>query len=121
MDKVTDKLLEAVIEELKQRVVTTSAKLRRYEARTEQYAQTGMFLTNQAKLFDWKRMEKNRSNVIIPGIQQSVKFWNEIWDLPVRHNNKAHWLKKVETQPKGAKKQENITKNLKKQLQREKN
>ena len=43
-----------------------------------------------------------------------MKFWNGKWDLPLRHNNTAHWLKNVETQLREAKKQENITKNLKK-------
>ena len=47
-----------------------------------------------------------------------MKFWNGKWDLPLRHNNTAHWLKNVETQLREAKKQENITKNLKKKQQR---
>ena len=65
--KVKDKGLKVVIEELKQRVVATSSKLRRYEARTEQYVQNRMFQTNQAKLFE--RLEKeNRNNDIRPGI-----------------------------------------------------
>ena len=55
---VTDILLKVVIEELKQRVVTTSAKLKRYEAKVEQYVRNRMFLTNQANIFGWKRMEK---------------------------------------------------------------
>lgn len=55
---VTDILLKVVIEELKQRVVTTSAKLKRYEAKAEQYVRNRMFLTNQANIFGWKRMEK---------------------------------------------------------------
>lgn len=50
-----DKGLKVVMEELKQRAVATSAKLTRYEARTEQYLQKRMFQTNQAKLF--KRLE----------------------------------------------------------------
>ena len=41
-----------MIEELKQRVVATSSKLRRYEARTEQYVQNRIFQTNQAKFFE---------------------------------------------------------------------
>lgn len=111
---VTDILLKVVIEELKQRVETASAKLKRYEAKAEQYVRNRMFLTNQAKIFGWKRMEKkNRKNDIRSGSQESVKFWNGKWVLPLRHNI-AHWLKKVETQLTEAKKQENITKNLEK-------
>ena len=46
-------------EELKERIVATSSKLRKYEARAEQHVQR-MFQTNQGKLFE--RLEKgNRS------------------------------------------------------------
>ena len=57
--KVKDKGLTVVTEELKERIVATSSKLRKYEARAEQYVQR-MFQTNQGKLFE--RLEKgNRS------------------------------------------------------------
>ena len=58
--KIKDKGLIVVTEELKQRMVATSSKLRKYEARAEQYVQRRMFQTNQGKLFE--RLEKgNRS------------------------------------------------------------
>ena len=58
--KVKDKGLTVVTEELKQRIVATSSKLRKYEARAEQHVQRRMFQTNQGKLFE--RLEKgNRS------------------------------------------------------------
>ena len=44
-NKVEDKGLKVVIEELKQWVAAISSKLRRYEARTKQYVQDRMFLT----------------------------------------------------------------------------
>lgn len=56
-----------------------------------------MFQTNQSKLCE--RMEKeNRSNGIRPGSHESVKLWSWIWDQP--YNNKAQWLKMVETSSK---------------------
>ena len=97
-----------MIEELKQRIVATSSKLRKYEARTEQYVQNRMFQTNQAKLFE--RLEKeNGSNDIRPGNQESVRFWSEIWDQSITHNDEAKWLKKVERKLRGTAKLENIT------------
>lgn len=52
---------------------------------------------NQTKLFE--RLEKeNRSNDIIPGNQENVRFWSRIWDQPARHNSKVQLLKKLETQ-----------------------
>lgn len=81
-----------MIDELKQRLAGTSSKLRRYEARTEQYIQDRMFQTNQAKL----EMEmENRSNDIRLGSQESLRFWSGIWDQPVIHNDAVKWLKKV--------------------------
>ena len=83
-----------MIDELKQRLAGTSSKLRRYEARTEQYIQGRMFQTNQAKL----EMEmENRSNDIRLGSQESLRFWSGIWDQTVIHNDAAKWLKKLET------------------------
>ena len=38
-----------------------------------------------------------------------MKIWSGIWDQPGRHNNKAQWLKEVETRLRGAKKEGNIT------------
>ena len=81
-----------MIDKLKQRLAGTSSKLRRYEARTEQYIQGRMFQTNQAKL----EMEmENRSNDIRLGSQESLRFWSGTWDQPVIHNDAVKWLKKV--------------------------
>ena len=52
-----DKGLTVMTEELKQRAVGTSAKLTRYEERTEHYVQNKMFQTNQAKLSERLEME----------------------------------------------------------------
>ena len=66
-----------MIEELKQRVVATSSKLRRYEVRTEQYVQNTMFQINQVNFFE-RLQKENRSNDIRPGSQESVRFWSGI-------------------------------------------
>ena len=58
-----------MIEELKQRVVATSSKLRRYEVRTEQYVQNTMFQINQVNFFE-RLQKENRSNDIRPGSQE---------------------------------------------------
>ena len=51
-----------MIKELKQKVVTTSSKLQRYERRVEQYVQNRTFQTNQAKLFERLERENRSSN-----------------------------------------------------------
>ena len=44
--------LSVVLEELKQRVLAKSQKIRRYQDRTEQYKQNRMFQSNQKRLFE---------------------------------------------------------------------
>ena len=41
-----------MIEELKQRVKATAAKIRKYEERNNQFMQNRLFQTNQKRLFD---------------------------------------------------------------------
>lgn len=113
-----------MIEELKQReMATPCCKLRRYEARIEQYVRNKMFQTNKVKLLE--RLEKdNRRNDLRSEGQESVRFLSRILGYPVTHNGEAKWLKEVERQPRGKAKQESITVNtdkLKKQFQRVKN
>lgn len=49
---VKDKGLEVVIKEIKQRVVTPSAKLAKYEAKKEQYLLNSISQKKQPKLFE---------------------------------------------------------------------
>ena len=49
---VRKRKLETVIEELKQRVKSTAAKIRKYEERNNQFMQNHLFQTNQKRLFD---------------------------------------------------------------------
>ena len=76
--------------------MVTSSKLRRHEARTEQYVQNRMFQASQVKLFE--RLEKeNRSNDIRPGSQENVRFWSGIWNQRITHNDEAVVKKGRET------------------------
>ena len=65
------------MKKLKQRLVATSSKLRRYKARTEQHVQNRMFQKNQANLFE-RLGNKSRSNDLRGGSQESVRFWSGI-------------------------------------------
>ena len=66
-----------MMKKLKQRLVATSSKLRRYKARTEQHVQNRMFQKNQANLFE-RLGNKSRSNDLRAGSQESVRFWSGI-------------------------------------------
>ena len=86
--------------------MATSSKVRRSVKITlirtsskqkQQYVKNRMFQTNQAKLLE--RLEKkNRSNNIRSRRQEIVRFWSGTWDQPVKKNDEAKLLKKVERQ-----------------------
>ena len=121
--QLKNKSMDVVMEELKQRIVANSMKLKRYESRNEQYIQNRLFETNQKKLFE--RLEKNEvTTQEMPDKKETTEFWNGIWSQEGKHKEDAEWLKKVEEMLSGGRKQENIVisvKKLKKQLKRVQN
>ena len=92
---VKQKGLNVVIEELKQRIIAISAKIKRYEGRINQYQQNRMFTNNQKMLFE-KLEGKERSNDIIPEREEAKIFWKGIWEKDVNHNEEADWIKVIE-------------------------
>ena len=122
--QLKNKSINEVIEVLKQRIVASAAKLKRYEARTEQYIQNRLFQTNQKKLFERLEKKEETCQQEMPEKESTVKFWNDIWNQPVNHNENANWLGKVEEELNTNRKQENVKitmAKLKKQLKRTKN
>ena len=67
-----------MIEELKQRVKATAAKIRKYEERNNQFMQNRLFQTNQKRLFDILE-GKEKSDNITPNAEESKLFWGELW------------------------------------------
>ena len=93
--QLDNKSIKVQIEELKQRITANSMKLKRYEARIEQYTQNRLFETNQKKLFE-KLEKRELSEQAMPDKEEATQFWNGIWNEPVNHNESADWLKQVE-------------------------
>ena len=62
-----------MIEELKQRVKATAAKIRKYEERNNQFMQNRLFQTNQKRLFDILE-GKEKSDNITPNAEESKLF-----------------------------------------------
>ena len=118
--QMKNKSIDVVIEELKQRIVANSMKLKRYEARTEQYIQNRLFQTNQKKLFE--RLENTSGgDQEMPEKETTVKFWSDIWSQPVNHNEEAKWMNRIESELKRERTQEDLQINLgklKRQLKR---
>ena len=91
---VTKKGITLVIEELKQRLQAKAFKLRRYEQRTQQYQIDRMFQYDQANVYQ-KLQCDNKREISKPSADESKKFWSEIWDNKIQHNNAAKWLEEL--------------------------
>ena len=62
-----------VIEELKQRVLATSNKIERYEARIKQYRQNRQFNSNQRRFY--QSLDDDNNTTGVPDKEESTKFW----------------------------------------------
>ena len=63
------KTLGVAIEELKQRIVATAAKVRRYQERVDRFRQNRMFQNNQRQFF--RELNQERKDVMM--ISQMLK------------------------------------------------
>ena len=104
---IKNKRINAVVEELKQRIKAKTAKTRKYEERSNQFMQNRLFQTNQKRLFE-KLEGIKRRNYVRPDAEESITFWSNIWSKSVQHNETAEWLEEVKNQFTGVEKEENI-------------
>ena len=94
------------IEQLKQRVAAKVAKIR-YENRIDQFKQNRIFQNNQKRLYELiEGQERHEDN--LPDGEESMQFWSKNWSERVNHNEKAEWLKGLETELKDVVKQSEI-------------
>ena len=84
--------LKTVIEELKQKMLAKSAKVKRYEQRIEQFRQNRIFDLDQNKIYAELNGKGIRSNGV-PNAEECTKFWGNIWGVRKEHNREAEWLK----------------------------
>ncbi|XP_063586870.1 uncharacterized protein LOC134764222 [Penaeus indicus] len=104
---VKKKGIKVVMEELKQRITAKAAKIGRYEKRINQFRINRMFSSNQKRVFMELNGEVIKEN-IVPKAGESRKFWREIWDNPVEHNDNAEWLRGIENELSRFNKQDNV-------------
>ena len=76
--RVKKKGLKTVIEELKQRMLAKSTKVKRYEQRIEQFRQNRVFDLKQKKIYTELNRNGIRSNDA-PNVEECTRFWNNIW------------------------------------------
>ena len=91
-NRVNRQGLKTVIEELKQRMLAKSAKVKRYEQRIEQFRQNRILDLDQKKIYAELNGNGIRSNDV-PNAEECMKFWGDIWGVRKEHNRGAKWLK----------------------------
>ena len=99
-----------VLETLKAKVQSGSAKIRSFDERRLQYHQNSLFATNQKQLY--KELSGGKEANEKPNPQEATNFWRNTWSKPVSHNGQAVWLDKVKEKLGDITKQENIQVNL---------
>ena len=98
-NRIEEKGIVVVHEEVQQRLVTVGAKLERYDNRTEQYRQNRLFESNKKKMF---------YETVVPDAEESTRFRSNIWDKPVKHKENPKWWRNVEEEFIGLGVQDNI-------------
>ena len=91
--KVHEKGIKIVIEDLKQRIIDKSEKIKRYSNRNEQFRWNRMFLKNQAKVY--RELDGSLQENVAPDADDALTFWSSIWGKNVEHNRNAEWLNDV--------------------------
>ena len=95
---VNRKTLKVVIEELKQRVTATAAKIRRYQGRIDRFRQNRLFQNNQRQFYRELDQEGERCEDEKPDAEESKAFWKSIWGQSVEHQRDARWLKDLKAE-----------------------
>ena len=90
--------LKTAIEELKQRRLAKSAKVRRCEQRIKQFRQNRTFDFDQKKMYAEFNVGGARPNDV-PNTEESKRFRGDIWNVGKEHNQEAEWQKDIKNEP----------------------
>ena len=84
--RVKRKELKTVTEEeLKEKMLAKSSKVRIYEQRTEQFRQVRIFDFDRKKMYAELNGVGVRANDV-PNAEESNRFWGDIWSVGKGHN-----------------------------------
>ena len=98
--------MNVVIEELKLRITTIAAKVRRYQEQVDNYRQNRLFENNQRQFYRELDQEEERCDDQ-PVAEESKQFWGNIWSQSADHKKDAKWLQDLQSEV-NVKKQEKI-------------
>ena len=89
--------LKTMIEELKQRMLGKSTKVRRYQQRIEQFRQNRIFNFDQQKIYAEFKGYGVRSTGV-PNTEESKRFWGDLCSIGKVHNREAKWMKHIKNE-----------------------
>ena len=118
--RVVELGLIVVIEQVRQKLKATAAKIRRYDLRCKQYRHNTMFRTNERQFYRELNGDSKTSSET-PSPVEVVEFWENIWGRAHEFNSDAEWLGKVEEGLSDIQQQPNVNitaKDVKKYLAR---
>ena len=69
-------------------MLAKSAKVRRYQQRTEQFRQNRIFDFDQKNMYAKFNGDRVRP-IDAPNAEESKRFWGDLWSIGKRHNRKA--------------------------------
>ena len=87
--KVKRKGLKIVIEELKQRMLAKSAKVKNMSKELNNL-DNRIFDLDQKKIYVELNRNEIRSNDV-PNAEECTKFWGDIWGVRKEHNREVEW------------------------------
>ena len=105
--KYSIRVLNVVVEELKQRITAIAAKVRRYQGRVDSYRQNRLFENNQRQFYRELDEEEERCDDDQPVTEESRQFWGNIWSKSADLKKDAKWLQDLQSEV-NVKKQEKI-------------
>ena len=72
-------------EEVKQWMLSKSAKVKRYKQRIEEFRQNRIFVLDQKKIYAELNRNEIRSNDVL-NTEECPKFWSDFWGVRNKHN-----------------------------------
>ncbi|XP_067937308.1 uncharacterized protein [Watersipora subatra] len=103
--------IDRVIEELKQRVTSTAAKIKRYSDRVNQFHTNHLFETDQKRFYQSPKGSQQKQ-IPPPEPNAALEFWSNIWAQPHTHKEDAKWIKEAEHDYKDLEKQTDMEINV---------
>lgn len=88
--------IEAACEGAKQRFIALVAKIDKYKNQMKQFQRTRMFYLNQRQFYtNLENMGATTKNDTPNNSEAMVIFWQDIWSLEKKYNQRATWIQTV--------------------------